>query len=223
MLKIFQKSLIFPLNAKDEKIRNDAFDFFQQNLKPDMSKKDITNIVKRFYFQLPIKNIFIEYDEENHIFRIHIIPQSNVNEYVVTGNKIIKKEDIIRELSIDQSLYQGDDLIAELQGKTKDYYAYRGFPRADIRIESVPQKQSGVTKVFVDIKENEPCYINDLEFLGETNPNWIKRIRKEFLWDKKPRCDLERITEQTKTLREKYNKRFYYQFDIGNTQPQIYR
>lgn len=200
------------VECKDERIRMDADNFFSNNLKKDSSKKDLSNLMKRFYFQWPIKDIHVENEGDRYKFEIE--PKATVTEFEIEGNDDVKKAELVRELREAQTLYQGDEVEQALLERLKTYYAYRGFYHAEFELKSIPRNESGTVKIRVKVKENEPCIIQSISFNGEASKSWVKKVRNQFQWKSKMRCDQEKIQSQITSLKEKYNKRRYYQFDI---------
>lgn len=207
------------VECKNQKIKEEALQFFHAYLTKDTTKKELSSLIKRFYFQWSIKNISVDQDESSNSFQIRIEPGTTVIEYTVSGNSGLSKEDVIREMSQIQTLYQGDQLTEELQMKMKAYYDYRGYPNAEVKVESIPvNKDNGITKINLAVKENKACILQKIELDGSANDVWMKKIKKQMMWKKQPRCDQEKIQHQIVDLREKYNRRLYHQFDIENPQ-----
>ncbi len=207
-----QKKPNIVVECKEIKVREDAQRFFSNNITADSSKKEISNLIKRFYFQWPIRDIQIKQQENG--YEIDIELKSTVTEFDVKGNKAIKKADIIKELKEAQTLYQGDNITGALLERVKAYYARRGFYHAEIELQAIPRKESGTVKTLITVKENKPCMIDKIEFEGDADEEWEKTVRKQLQWKKKMRCDEEKMQGQIQKLREKYNKKRYHQFDI---------
>jgi len=204
------------VECKEIKIREDAQRFFSSNITTTSTNKDISNLIKRFYFQWPIRDINITKDKGAYEIQIEL--KSTVTEFDVRGNDEVKKSDLIRELKDAQTLYQGDNLSTALLDRIKTYYAHRGFYHAEIELETIPRKESGTVKTLIKVKENKPCMINKIEFVSATDEKWEKKIRKQLQWKKKMRCDQEKMLQQVQKLRDRYNKRRYYQFEIREPQ-----
>lgn len=202
------------VHCKDLKIRSDARIFFQSNLRADSTKREISNLIKRFYFQWPIKDIQVKTDGNQFEFDIEL--KSTVTEFDVQGNHEINKAEIVRELKDTQDLYQGDNINRALLERAKTYYAFRGFPNAEVTIETLPRREAGTVKILVKVNENKPCLIQSLVFNGSIGEYWAQRIKKEFQWKNKMRCDQERVEAQIAEMRDDYTRENYFQFDIKN-------
>lgn len=207
-----QRSPNIVIQCNVQKIREDANQFFSRYLTLTSSKKDISNLIKRFYFQWPIRDIQI--DKNNDTYEIKIELKSTVTEFDVKGNRYVQKNDIIRQLKEEQTLYQGDNLSTALLDRMKKYYSYRGFYHAEIELETIPKRETGTVKTLIKVQEGTPCVIDQIQFDGEVSEPWVKKIRRQLQWKRKMYCDQEKIHQQVQSLREKYNKDHYYQFDI---------
>jgi outer membrane protein insertion porin family len=196
----------------EKKVREDAHKFFTNNLTETSTKRDVSNLLKRFYFQWPIRDIKV--NKIGDAYEIHIALKATVTEFDVRGNKSIKKADIIKELKEVQTIYQGDNISAAMLERVKNYYATRGFFNAQIELETIPKKESGTVKTLITVEEKKPCMIDKIKFEGDVDEEWIKKIRKQLQWKKKMRCDEEKMQEQIQKLRDKYGKKRYHQFDI---------
>lgn len=209
-----QEKATVTVECKDVRIREDAQKFFTDNLTTESTKKDVSNLIKRFYFQWPIKDIVLEQNEYMYKFQIEV--KSTVTEYDVQGNSAVKEADIVRELKEEQTLYQGDDVATALLNRAKTYYEFRGFYNAEISLNKIDRKETGTMKIIVKVKENKPCMIEKIDFSGEVNTGWVRKVRRQLQWKKKMRCDQEKIQSQITKMREKFNRKRYYQFDIRN-------
>lgn len=204
------------VECTDPKIKKDAESFFSSNLDSGNSKKEVSNLMKRFYFQWPIKDIRLDLNDS--VYRFEIEVKSTVTEYDVHGNSAVKQVDIVRELKEEQTLYQGDNLADALLKRAQTYYAYRGFYNPEITLTTIDKKETGTMKVVVKVKENKPCMIEKIDFSGEVNTGWTRKVRGQLQWRSKMRCDQEKIQSQIVKLREKYNRKRYNQFDIRNAE-----
>ena len=202
------------IHCKDPKIRNDALDFFQNNLRVGIPKRDLSNLMKRFYFQWPIKDIQVKQDDAKFVIDIEL--KSMIMEFDVEGNKGVKDLELIRELKDAQALYQGDNITEELAKRAKEYYTYRGFPNAEIELQTLPRREAGTIEVVLKVKENKPCIVEEVDLMGGSSTYWKNRVTEEFKYGKTMRCDQERIQSHIARMREDYNDDYYYQFDIKN-------
>ncbi|MEZ4846621.1 MAG: POTRA domain-containing protein [Bdellovibrionota bacterium] len=200
------------VECKDLRIKQDAQQFFSSNLTPESTKKDVSNLMKRFYFQWPIKDIRMEMNDYTYKFEIEI--KSTVVEYDVQGNSAVKEADIVRQLKEEQTLYQGDNVAEALLQRTRTYYELRGFYNPEIELTTIDRKETGTMKVIVKVKENKPCMIEKIDFSGEVKTGWVRKVRRQLQWKNNMRCDQEKIQSQIVKLKEKYARKRYYQFDI---------
>lgn len=204
------------VQCKDQKIRDDAIQFFQHHITSKTSKKELSSLIKRLYFQWPIKNITVEKNGNMYEFKVEV--NYSITEYSLSGNRFLDKEEIIRELRDEQALYSGDDLSQALLERAKKYYAYRGFQHAQIELESIPLRESGTIRVMIKIKEGKPCLLDEISFSGNVDEYWVKKVKRQFQWKKKMNCDQEKIQTVIQELKSDYEKDHYYQFDLRNPQ-----
>jgi outer membrane protein insertion porin family len=188
------------IKSNNEEIQKDAKDFFDKKFGEELpSKQAISIAMKQYYFRWPIRNI--QATQEQQTLIINIVPEYRITDIEIKGNKTIKRKALERQIRSFEAEYIGHDFKQGLENFLKEYYAYRGFPFAQLDAYLISQKNPGSLKLILRVQEEQDCEIERLEIVNIGDP-LRKNIHKALRKTTQGRCDRELITDELEEIRK---------------------
>lgn len=150
----------------------------------EITFEDVSNAIKRLW-KLRIFSdvqVFLDKSTENGIFLvIQVEEYPRLGEFIVNGNKKIKKDKIDKEVNLISGKVFSPHLVFETIRKIKNLYEQEGYLLVEIDYEIENGEKENTQNLILNIVENKKVKIEEINFEGNEHftDSKLRRAMKE--------------------------------------------
>jgi outer membrane protein insertion porin family len=174
----------------------------------NVKESDISEGIKRVFRKGLFDDISVWI--EDSVLRIKVKERMLIGKIVIRGNDAIPEKKLLKRLPFHEREILRYDLFPKAKEALKKYYAFRGYPDAEINMEVKDGERPNMVRIDILISEGNPERIGMIDIEGY--PDYLRANMKISAGDI---YDQEAIEEEMVRLKDYFHKKGYHSPVIG--------
>ena len=197
------------VSCEDGKIKQTATDFIRSRVPHPIRYEDLRKTLDVLYGIGNLRSIDVR--ERGELLHVTLIPTVFIDSVIVTGNRFLKRDQILTALNLNFDDLKVFDSAMVYQNKLLNLYERSGFSdtKVSIKLQTRKVRKREMRDLLVDIDEGSPIRSGEINIDGDVAPFSEERVRSIIGIRVGERLDSERLKNRLEKLRKSYVSRGY--------------